>query len=161
MPRSKTGSSAKTKTPSSQLRDLFDGVIPESPLHQVFQDAARQAGWSAPWERPDHTQDRKKAGKISGKSRGGRKAIRQSLVVLARGRLSPELRRTPYAGEALEALRKEYDDLVRKGVDDPHPIISGIHSALSDTDRKWLKKASDDTLMKDLKAIRRMSGVKR
>lgn len=155
MPRSKARSS------DSQLRDLFEGVIPASPLHQVFQDAARQAGWSPAWERPDHTQDRKKAGKLSAKSRGGRQQIRRSLVVLARTRLSPELRLTPYANDAIDALRKEYRHLLSKGADDPDPIISAMHSALSDTDRKWLKKAGDDTLKKDLQAIRRMSGVKR
>lgn len=159
MRRSKAVSSAKTQ--SSQLRDLFDHVIPPSPLHQAVQDAARQAGWSPPWERPDETHNRKKAGKRSGISREGRKQIRRSLVILARNRLSPELRRTPYANDAFDALRMEYRHLLSKGADDPDPIISGILSALSETDRKRLKKAGDDTLKKDLQAIRRMSGVKR
>jgi hypothetical protein len=104
---------------------------------------------------------RKKAGKRSGVSRGGRKEIRRSLVLLARKRLTAELQRTPYANDALEALREEYAYLLGKGADDPDPIISGIHSALSATDRNWLKTASDDTLKKDLIAIRRMRGVKR
>ena len=159
MPRAKTGSSAKTQ--SIQLRDLFEGVIPPSPLHQAFQDAARQAGWSPPWERLDQTHNRKKAGKSSGASRQGRREIRRSLLSLARMRLPPELRRTPYSIAAFEALRKGYDRLVSKGADDPDPVLSGILSALSETDRKWLKKAGDDTLKKDLQALRRIRGIKR
>jgi hypothetical protein len=159
MPRSKTRSRAKQQ--ATTLRDLFEHVLPPSPLHQAVQHAARQAGWSPPWELPDQTSNRQKAGKSSGVSRGGRMGLRRSLLMLARMQLSPEHRRTPYSNAAFGALRTQYDYLLSKGVDDPDPILSGILSALSATDRKWLKKASDDTLKKDLQAIRRMSGVKR
>jgi len=147
--------------PTNPFRELFQGVISPSPLHHDMREAARQEGWVSPWEHEDQTSKRKKAGKSSGVSRWGRREMRRSLLQLARDRLSPELRRTPYANDALEALRKEYDRLLSKDADDPDPIISGIHSGLSATDRKWLKKASDDTLKKDLQAIRRMRGVKR
>jgi hypothetical protein len=152
---------SRTKQPATALRDLFEHVIPPSPLHQAIQDAAREAGWSPPWELPDQTASRKKAGKSSGASRKGRKEIRRSLLTLARMQLSPEHRRTPYSDAAFEALRTQYEHLLSKGSDDPDPLISGILSALSATDRKWLKKASDDTLKKDLQAIRRMRGVTR
>jgi len=162
MPPSKTGPSEK-KQGGNPLRDLFEGggVIPISPLHQIFQEAALQAGWSPPWKQLNLTNAKKEAGKRSGENRDGRRHIRRSLVMVARKRLKPDLRRTPYSNDALEALRVEYKLLLNKGADDPDPIISGIHLALSDTDRKLLKKASDDTLKKDLQAIRRMSGIKR
>lgn len=158
MPPSKAGSRAK-KQQSGALHDFFLWRgIPPSPLHQALQDAAIQAGWSSPWELE---QEKIKAGKSSGRRRAGRAQLRQSLLIYARLRLSPDHRRTPYANDALEALRKEYDNLLSKGADDPDPIVAGIHSALSATDRKWLKKASDETLKKDLQAIRRMRGVTR
>jgi hypothetical protein len=147
--------------PSNPFRELFQGAIPPSALHQAAREAARQEGWVPPGDHEDQTAKRRKAGKSSGASRSGRSQMRRSLVMLARDLLSPELRLTPYAEGAIEALRHKYDQLLSKGSDDPDPIISGIHSALSENDRKWLKKASDETLKKDLQAIRRMRGVTR
>jgi hypothetical protein len=75
--------------------------------------------------------------------------------------LSPEHRFQPYSEAALEALREQYDNILKKREDDSHPIISGMLSALSPNDRKVLKKTSDETLKADLKLIRRRRGVKR
>lgn len=142
----------------NRYRELFRGAIPASPLHLAIQEAARQEGWAPSWEQ---TPKRKKAGQLSGVRRGGRAELRRCIVSLARMQLSPEHRFQPYSEAALEALREQYDNILKKREDDSHPIISGMLSALSPNDRKVLKKTSDETLKADLKLIRRRRGVKR
>jgi hypothetical protein len=131
--------------------------IPPSPSQQVLWEAAKEAGWKPPWEFKDQTQQKKKAGKKSGISRGGRMEIRRSLVYNAHTQLKPKYQRNPYSNTSLEALRRKYDHLLTRNADDPEldPILSGILSALTPADRRALKKASDDTLIADLKAILR------
>jgi hypothetical protein len=133
--------------------------IPPSPSQQVLWEAAKEAGWIPPWELENQREKKKKAGKTSGTSRRGRKEIRLSLVWHALRQLSPKYRRNPYSNASLEALRKKYDYSLTKNADDPalDPILSGILSALTPADRKALKKASDDTLLADLKTIIRRS----
>ena len=161
MPPLKTRSRRKIES-STSLRDLFrDYPIPPSLLHQTVQDAARREGWVPPWEREEQIRKKKMAGKSSGRSRRSLAQLRQSLLKLARMRLSPDDRRAPYSKTAIAALRREYNNLLSKNANDPDPLISGMLSALSPTEHMVLKKASDDTLLKDLKDIRRMSGVRR
>jgi hypothetical protein len=143
-----------TGTPLSEgYRELFQWYgVPPSSLHEALQTAARQEGWLPPWE---HQVQKQEAGKTSGTSRAGLAAIRRLLVNVARSHLSPDLRRVPYSEKALDALRTQYDRVLLKGQDDADPIISGIQSALSERDRATLKRVSRDTLIKDLKEIRR------
>jgi hypothetical protein len=155
MPRSKNRPRAVTPQRSSWV-DYFrwDG-IPPTRLHEALQDGARQAGWTAPWELKDQKPQKKKAGKRSGISRGGRMEIRRSLVYNALRQLNPKHQTKPYSNTSLEALRRKYDHLLTRNADDPDPILSGILSALTPADLKALKRASDDTLLSDLKAIKR------
>jgi hypothetical protein len=85
--------------------------------------------------------------------------MRLSIVNLARERISPHHRRTPYSGASLAVLREEYDALLASNANDPDPIIAAIHSALSRADRDFLRRASDDTILKDLQKIRRRRGI--
>ena len=92
---------------------------------------------------------------------GGRAQMRRSFLNLARTQLNPEHRRVPYSKAAIAALEKEYRSLLAKELDDPNVLISSMLSVLSEADRKALKNVSSDTLIKDLKAIRKMRGVRR
>jgi hypothetical protein len=138
-----------------QLLDLFQpfGIAP-SPMHEAIQNAAIEAGWVPPWEVEEQARQKKWAGKRSGISRRGLRDIRQFLVYYAFGQLDLKKQRKPYSNASLEALRSKYDYFLGKSPDDPDPILSGILSALTPADGKALKKASDDTLLADLKAIR-------
>jgi hypothetical protein len=161
MPPPNARSRANTQ-PSKLLRELFRGYpIPPSSLHQALQDAAILEGWTPPWEREEQNAKKKIAGKKSGISRQGLAQIRRSFLTLARMRVSPEHRRTPYSGASLAAVTREYHALLAKDVGDPDPLIAGLHSALSPTDRISLRRASDDTLLKDLKIIRRLNSIRR
>ena len=153
--------SSGNKDSNAALRELFQGVIPTSPRQQVLQEAARQGGWTPRWEHEDQTPKKKKAGKRSGVSRGGRAEMRLSILALARNKLLGKHLREPYSTASFAALRAVYDDLLTKNVDDPDPVISGMLSALSPVDRKFLKATSDDTLVKDLQVLLRRSRGKR
>jgi hypothetical protein len=148
--------------PNTPLRDLFRWyAIPPSNLHETVQLAARAEGWLPPWEQQEQQEKRSKAGKRSAMIRGGRAEMRRSIIAYARTRLRPRQRSEPYSNTALTALRAVYDDLLRKNANDPDAIVSGIHSVLSPTDLKFLKKASDDTLLADLKLIRKRERLRR
>jgi hypothetical protein len=139
-----------------ELLDLFTCfAIPPTPLHEAIQKAAIEAGWIPPWELEDQKQQKKKAGDRSGIRRGGRMEIRRSLLSYAFEQLDPRKQSKPYNSTSLEALRSKYDYFLGKNADDPDPILSGILSALTPADRKALKKASEETLLADLKVIRR------
>lgn len=161
MAPSKTRSRTKIP-PSTAYREFFRWYgIPPTPLHDALQIAARREGWVPPWEYEEQTSKRKEAGKTSGRRRQGRAGIRRSLVMLARTRMSAAHRRTPYSNAAFAALRAQYDYLLTQSADDPNAILSAILSALSPADLNFLKRISDETLMADLKAIRRDNGVRR
>jgi hypothetical protein len=156
--KSVAGKRTPNKGANRRLVDLFRQSpfgIPPSPLQQIFQEAAKEAGWIPPSELERQSDQKRKAGERSGISRSGRKEVRLSLVWYALRQLSPKYQRNPYSNASLEALRKKYDYLIKKNADDPDPILSGILSALTPADRKALKKASDDTLLADLKTIKR------
>jgi hypothetical protein len=85
----------------------------------------------------------------------GAASIRRSLVYNALRQLNPKHQTKPYSNTSLEALRRKYDHLLTRNADDPDPILSGILSALTPADLKALKRVSDDTLLSDLKAIKR------
>jgi hypothetical protein len=162
MPPIKHSPRAERQPRAADLRELFQcHAIPPTPLHEAIQEAARQEGWTPPWNHEAQRAQKAAAGERSGVSRRGRADIRLSIIGLARMRISPEHRREPYSKAAIAALRREYDNLMSKSADDPDPLISGMLSALSPTDRKHLKNASDETLIADVKIIRRRRGVKR
>src|SRR5262249_40053931 len=144
-------SRAKTQ-PSTLWVEYFRpyGILP-SPLHAALQNAALQAGWIPPWDAEEQRSKKKEAGKRSGISRKGLRQMRHSLVDLARAQLTAEQRRSPYSEASIDALEEEYRNLLTKDVSDPSIIISSMLSVLSETDRKSLKKASRETLKKDLK----------
>jgi hypothetical protein len=162
MSASKKSTTRKRKSVKGSYRGLVDLFqqspfgIPPSPSQQVLWEAAKEAGWIPPWELERQRQQKRKAGKTSGTSRGGRKEIRRSLVNYALNRLNPKHQRKPYSNASFEALRRRYDHFLTKNADDPDPILSGILSALTPADRSALKKASDDTLLADLKAVVRI-----
>jgi len=87
--------------------------------------------------------------------------MRQSFLRYARMYLNPEHRRMPYANKSFRALRKIYNNFLDRDANDPDAVIAAMHSALSPADRKSLRRASDDTLLKDLKAIRRSHDIRR
>jgi hypothetical protein len=140
--------------------ELFRPYRPSS-LSDALQNAAMQAGWIPPWDREEQRSKKSEAGKRSGRSRAGLAQIRDSLINLARAQLTPEQRRSPYSEASIDALEEKYRNLLTKDVSDPDIVISVILSVLSEADRKSLKKASRETLKKDLKAIRKMRGVSR
>jgi hypothetical protein len=154
-------SRAKTQR-STPLTELFRPYgIPPSPLHEALQNAATQAGWISPWDSEEQRAKKSEAGKKSGISRAGRAQIRLSLLNRARARLTPEERRSPYSEASLNALEATYQNLLREDVSGSDILASIMLSVVSETDLKSLEKTSRETLKKDLKAIRKMRGVKR
>jgi hypothetical protein len=142
-------------------------VIPASPLEEIAQEAARLEGWTASWQHEDQTPKRKKAGKKSGGMRRGRAEMRRCILKAARARLTPEQRRQPYANGSIDALIKEYREILedKDHLGSPRSPYDGLLPfmlvALSDADRRMLKKTKRETLLKDLKALRKESGVTR
>jgi hypothetical protein len=155
----KTRSRAKPQ-PSTSLVQLFRPyAIPPSSLHEALQDAAKQAGWLPPWGRKEQQSLKRAAGKRSGSRRAGRAQMRRSLINAARARLTPEQRRSPYSKASIDALEETYRNLLTEDPSDPDILISIMLSALSETDKKFLRRASRETLKKDLKAIRKARGI--
>jgi hypothetical protein len=153
---SRRTSIATKPTPRSQLLDLFQWfAIAPTPLHELLQNTAIEAGWIPPWELEKQALQKKKAGKKSGISRGGLRVMRRALVYHALEQLNPP---KPYSNASFQALRTLYDHFLTRNKNDPDPILSGILSALTPADIKHLREASDDTLLADLKAIRKSRG---
>lgn len=156
----------KSKSPTSTgltraFRDFFRWYgIPPTELHEAMQSAAQLEGWIPPWQYEDQKQQKREAGKRSGSSRGGLSELRRSLVTIARSRLSPELRRSPYSGRAKEALRDMYKRMLDGDHEDSDIRVTVIRSLLTEQKRKTLQKVSEDTLVKDLQEIRRRHGIK-
>ena len=151
---------------STDLTDLFrrPGAIPQSPLHAAVQEAARQAGWIPPWEREEQQRQKKLAGRQSGIKRAGLASICRSIVTVARARLKSKY--APYANDSIDALEEEYHALLgngggencetlAKGKNDLCLLVPLILASRSTTERKKLKKASRETLLKDLKQVRK------
>ena len=159
--KSPKNKSLRNKQPNTALRDLFRGVIPTTWLGHIIREAAQQEGWTPDWSREGQKLLKAKAGAKSGISRKALAQMRQSFVRYARTQINPEHRLTPYAKKSFGELRKLYKNLLAKDANDPDPVLAAMHSALSPADRKSLRQASDDTLLKDLKAIRRSHGVRR
>ena len=161
----KNGSKSAASTSPTGLGLFRRYGIPPTRIIQAVQDAARCAGWIAPWDNEEQSEEqkskKKEAGKRSGVLRGGLAEIRRSIIALARTRLSLEYRRAPYSKGAIAALRNEYRSLLATDTNDPDVFISAMLSALSKADKKSLTNASVDTLIKDLKIIRKRNGVTR
>jgi hypothetical protein len=150
------------KKPNTVLRELFQGVIPMSDEAFVVQEAAKQEGWVPGWEREGQKLQKTTAGKQSGVRRRGLAEMRRAFVKQARMRIGPEHRRAPYSNASLDALSKEYKNLLAKSEEnDADPIIGAMQSVLSASDLKSLRQTSRDTLLSDLKAIRKSLGIKR
>jgi hypothetical protein len=146
---------APKPTARSQLLDLFQCfAIPPTPLHELLQNTAIEAGWIPPWELEKQVLQKKKAGKKSGIRRAGLRDMRRSLVYFALVQLNPP---KPYSNASFQALRTRYDHFLTRNKNDPDPILSGILSALIPADIKHLREASDDTLLADLKVVRKRS----
>jgi hypothetical protein len=142
---------------STKLADLFRWYgIPPSPLHEAAQEAARQAGWTPPWDREEQQAKKKVAGKKSGASRAGLAQMRRSLLTAARARLKPKYRKQPYANESIEAIERRYQKLLAEDGDAHDLLVSIMLAALSKADRHRLRQASRDTIINDLKALRRL-----
>ena len=152
-----------------ELRNLFHWHgIPPSARHSILQKVAKEEGWIPPWEREEQRQQQKQkkrlAGKTSGRSRAALAEIRRSLVRITREGLTPEQRREPYADNSIDALCQRYRNLLHEntGSRGPlDPLVPLILESLSGADRQRLRKASRETLIKDLKLIRRARGIKR
>jgi len=155
---------------NTKLVDLFRWyAIPPSALHEVVQAAARQAGWTPPWDHEEQRSKKRNAGKRSGQTRGGLASMRRSLIKVARARLTPEQRRQPYKNDSIEALCEEYRKLLDEGSGDDldlrrsawDDLLPFMLAALSESDRRMLKDVGRETLIKDLKLLRKESGVGR
>jgi hypothetical protein len=150
---------------SKSLNDLFRWYgIPPSPLHWAVQEAARQEGWTPPWVREEQQSKKKTAGKKSGLMRAGRAEIRRSVIRVARARLN--LYYEPYANASIDALHKEYRNLVGEGSgencaslakngNDLCLLVPLMLAGLSKADQQMLKTVGRETLIKDLKLLRK------
>jgi hypothetical protein len=155
----KSRSRAKTQASTPLVEYFRPYGIPPSWVHEALQEAAMQAGWIPPLDVKVQRDKKKEAGKRSGRTRAGRAQMRLSFLNLARARLTPEQRLSPYSEASINALKAEYRTLLTAS--DPGIFVSTMLSVLSEIDLEFLKRASLETLKKDLKAIRKMSGVRR
>jgi hypothetical protein len=132
--------------------------IPPSRLHEILQEAARQAGWIPPWDRKEQ---KKSAGEKSAIRRAGLAEIRQSVVKVARARLKSKYQ--PYSDASVDALVEEVRRLVADGGKNCESLAKDerdlcllvplMLGSLSEADRKKLEKTSRETLLKDLKLV--------
>jgi hypothetical protein len=145
---------SKTKAPISPLAELFRPYgIPPTPLHEAVQEAARQEGWIPSWDREDQEVQKKEAGKRSGAMRAGLAGIRRSLVREAHARLKPAYRLHPSSTHSIDALHKEYRQLLAPGTENLGLLVPFMLAALSENDRKKLSEAKRGTLIKDLRLL--------
>jgi hypothetical protein len=149
---------------SMSLKDLFSRyAIPPSPLHEAVQAAARQAGWAPPWDREEQHKEQQNKKKMMGKNSGLLRAwyvdLRRSLIPAARTQLKPTNILEPYAVGSIDALKKQYLELLAEGGnnlteggDDFVSLIPSLLAELPKTHRQALTKVGRETLRKDLKA---------
>lgn len=142
------------KKPVDPLVELFQWyVIPPTDLHEFIQEAAKQAGWIPPWDLEDQKIQKRRAGKKSGAMRGGLAGIRRSLVTQAHWRLKPTYRAHPSSNDSIDALHKEYRQLLVPGTKNLGVLVPIILGVLSENDREVLRKAKRGTLIADLKVL--------
>ena len=139
---------------SDDLIGLFRPYgIPPTALHEAVQQAATKAGWIAPWDRYSEKRKKTAAGKKSGRARAGLAMMRRSLVMAAHARLKPARRLQPFSTYSINALREEYLQLLAPEAKNLDLLVSLMLAALSENDRKILRKVGRETLIKDLKML--------
>jgi hypothetical protein len=149
----------KKATTADDLVDLFRPYgIPPTRLHRAVQEAATEAGWIAPWDADaaklrNEKAKNKAAGKRSGLVRTGLAMMRRSLVMAAHARLKPAHRLHPFSIYSINALREEYLQLLAPEAKNLDLLVSLMLAALSENDRKILRKVGRETLIKDLKML--------
>jgi len=142
MARKKTRSRANTRA-SIALLDLFQPYsIPPTPLHELIQEAAKQAGWTPPWDQRQSQAQQRGAGQKSASMRAGRAAIRRHFVRAAFERLKPAYRMQPFSNESIRALEDAYRNILAEDGYDPDFLMSAAPF-----------RAGRETLIKDLKAL--------
>ena len=120
----------KPKAHVNPFAELFQWYgIPPTPLHEAVQEAARREGWVPPWDREDQEVQKKGAGKRSGAIRAGLAGLRRSLVREAHTRLKPAYRLHPFSIHSIDALHKEYRNLLARG-EKSRPISTAYVSCL-------------------------------
>jgi hypothetical protein len=76
----------KPKVTAHPFAKFFQSYgIPPTPLHEALQEAARQAGWTAPWDREEQKTERDREGqktqkKVAGKKSGSMRAFRAKII---------------------------------------------------------------------------------
>jgi hypothetical protein len=139
---------------ADDLVELFQPYgIPPTPLHEAVQEAATKAGWIAPWDRYAEHLQKTMAGKKSGSARAGLAMLRRSLVREAHARLKPAHRLHPFSGYSIDALHQQYLQLLALEANNLGILVPLILAALSENDRKILRKVERETLIKDLKTL--------
>ena len=121
--------------------------VPPTPLHEALQEAARQAGWTAPWDREGQKTKKKMAGKKSGSMRAGRAKIRLLFVQAAYDRLKPAYRMQPFSNHSIDALETEYRKEIAKREDPAAPHDADLLMSAAPF------KADRETLIKDMKLL--------
>jgi hypothetical protein len=139
------------RTAPTELLDLFLPFgIPPSPLHEVVQNAAIEAGWIPPWDNSvakakTQVTANQAAGKKSGQMRTGRANLRLIFVKAAYDSMKPSFRLEPFADDSLDELMKKYRFEITQTNDpiEQPKIAKKLMSAAP-------FKADRDTLKKDL-----------
>ena len=145
---------SKSRAPAHQFAEYFQwhAILPTR-LHHALQEAAKQAGWVPPWDREDQEVQKKEAGKRSGAMRAGLAGIRLSLVRQAHLRLKPTYQAHPFSNDSIDALHKEYRQILAPGAKNLGVLVPLILAVLSENDREVLSKAKRGTLIVDLKML--------
>jgi hypothetical protein len=135
--------SAGTKGPNTGLVALFRPyAFPPTRLHAAIQAAAREAGWVPPWAIAARKSKTQMAGKNSGAARARRADIRRHFVKVAFDQLKPFNRGQPYSDDSIDALRRQYRELLAEDGKDPDLLMSASPF-----------KASRETLINDMKKL--------
>jgi hypothetical protein len=138
----------KPRAPVHPLTEFFRPYgIPPTPLHEALQEAARQAGWTAPWDREEQKTQKHMAGKKSGSMRAGRAKIRLLYVQAAFDRLKPAYRRQPFSEDSIFALQAEYRKVIAESGDPAESYDADLLMSAAPF------KADRETLKKDMKLL--------
>jgi hypothetical protein len=129
----------------NEVAELLGGAVPETKLHELYQEAAKRAGWIAPWERAQARARKIGAGKKSGAARTARQEVRRFFVDAAFQRLKPAFRAQPYSDHSITALVKEYKTVLtecakREGRDAKDLLLTPPFKASRETLKDVLKK---------------------
>ena len=79
--------------------------------------------------------------------------MRRSLLREAHMRLKPSRRLQPYSDHSVDALHKEYSQLLAPGAKNLGQLVPLMLAALSENDLKTLRKVKRETLINDLKLL--------